>query len=229
MKTSKFHNERDDAVAKSVFRNIPITALINNAGVMACPYSLTKDGFEMQMGTNHFGHFYLTQLLLPQLLKSKSRVVNVSSLMHAMWKVPCTEETYNQQLNKQTYTPWHAYSLSKTANIHFTVELQRRFGSQGLQAYVLHPGGVDTGLQRHVSLSEWFITPVRLLLLKTQLEGAQTNLFCAVSDEAAPGKYHSDCHVTEVGNPHADNPDRAREWWNYSEEIIAKKIKEHSS
>ena len=229
MKTSKFHNERDDAVAKSVFRNVPITALINNAGVMACPYSLTKDGFEMQMGTNHFGHFYLTQLLLPQLLKSKSRVVNVSSSAHSMWKVPCTEETYNQQLNKQTYTPWNAYSLSKTANIHFTVELQRRFGSQGLRAYVLHPGAVYTNLGRHTPLSQWFAVPVLALIFKTQLEGAQTNLFCAVADEAAPGKYHSDCHVTELGNPQADNPDRAREWWDYSEEIIAKKIKEHRS
>lgn len=193
---------------------------------MACPYARTKDNFEMQMGTNHFGHFYLTQLLLPQLLKSQSRVVNVSSAAHGMWPVACTSETYTEQLNKQTYTPWRAYSISKTANIYFTIELQRRFGTQGLQAYSLHPGGVDTGLQRHVSLSQWFLTPLRLLLLKTQLEGTQTNLFCAVSDEAVPGKYHSDCHVDEVAYPCADNPERAREWWDYSEKIIDEKIKE---
>jgi retinol dehydrogenase-12 len=193
---------------------------------MICPYSHTKDGFEMQMGTNHFGHFYLTQLLLPQLLKSKSRVVNVSSLAHVMWQVPCTVETYNQQLNKQTYTRMRAYSLSKTANIYFTIELQRRFGAQGLQAYALHPGAVNTGLQRHVSLSKWFTAPLQSLLFKTQLEGAQTNLFCAVSDEAVPGKYHADCQVTEVANPYADNPERAREWWDYSEKIVAEKIKE---
>ncbi len=212
----------------SVFisRDTPITALINNAGVMACPYSLTKDGFEMQMGTNHFGHFYLTQLLLPQLLKSKSRVVNVSSLAHAMWQVPCTVETYTEQLNKQTYTPWHAYSISKTANIYFTIELQRRFGAEGLRAYVLHPGGVATDLQRHIGLIQRLTAPLQLLILKTPLEGAQTNLYCAVSDEALPGKYHADCRYTGFGNPHADNLEQARKWWDYSEKIVAEKIKE---
>jgi len=150
MKESKFHTDNQYFIDQSIFiifRNAPITALINNAGVMACPYSHTKDDFEMQMGTNHFGHFYLTQLLLPQLLKSKSRVVNVSSLAHVMWQVPCTVERYNEVLNKQTYKPWHAYSLSKTANIYFTIELYRRFGAQGLRAYSLHPGGVDTALK----------------------------------------------------------------------------------
>jgi NAD(P)-dependent dehydrogenase (short-subunit alcohol dehydrogenase family) len=193
---------------------------------MATPYSHTKDGFEMQMGTNHFGHFYLTQLLLPQLLKSKSRVVNVSSAAHAMWQVACTPDTYAEQLNKQTYTPWHAYSISKTANIYFTIELQRRFGAQGLRAYSLHPGAVNTGLQRHISMSQWFAAPLLWLVFKTQLEGAQTNLFCAVSDEAVLGKYHHECHEHKLGNPYADNPQRASEWWEYSEKIVAEKIKE---
>ncbi|CAF0795057.1 unnamed protein product [Adineta ricciae] len=206
--------------------NAPITALINNAGVMACPYALTKDGFEMQMGTNHFGHFYLTKLLLPQLLQSKSRVVNVSSLAHVMWQVPCTSDTYAQQLNKETYKPWSAYSISKTANIYFTRELHRRFRSQGLNAYVLHPGGVDTGLQRHTPMSQLLFAPIRWLLFKTQLEGAQTNLYCAVADDVVSGKYYSDCHELELGNPHADNPQRAQEWWDYSEKIIAEKIKD---
>jgi retinol dehydrogenase-12 len=194
---------------------------------MACPYSLTKDGFEMQMGTNHFGHFYLTQLLLPQLLKSKSRVVNVSSTAHALWQVPCTLETYTEQMNKETYKPWNAYAISKIANIYFTIELQRRFGSEGLRAYSLHPGGVATGLQRHISISQLVNVPVRFLIFKTELEGAQTNLFCAVSDEAVPGKFHSDCQEFGLGNPHADNPEQAREWWDYSEKIVAEKIKEH--
>lgn len=202
----------------------PITALINNAGVMACPYSHTKDGFEMQMGTNHFGHFYLTQLLLPQLLRSKSRVVNVSAAGHALWQVACTSDTYAEQLNKQTYVPVRAYSLSKIANIYFTIELQRRFGTQGLRAYVLHPGGVRTGL--HTAMSNWLTAPLLFLIFKTPLEGAQTTLFCSVSDEAVPGKYHSNCRQSQLGNPHADNPERARDWWEYSEKIVAEKIKE---
>ncbi|CAF3672441.1 unnamed protein product [Adineta steineri] len=211
---------------KSEGEDAPITALINNAGVMACPYSTTKDGFETQMGTNHFGHFYLTQLLLPQLIKSKSRIVNVSSLAHAMWQVPCTSDTYAKQLNKQTYTPWNAYALSKTANIYFTHELHRRFHTQGVTSYVLHPGGVDTGLQRHVAMSQVFFAPLRMLLFKTQLEGAQTNLFCAVSDDVVSGKYYSDCRETELANPHANNSEQAREWWEYSEKIVAEKIKQ---
>jgi len=165
-------------------------------------------------------------LLAKVLLANIPPPVNISLTAHAMWQVPCTVETYNEVLNQQTYTPWHAYSLSKTANIYFTIELQRRFGAQGLRAYVLHPGGVDTGLQRHVAISQWLTLPLRLLIFKTELVGAQTNLFCAVSDEAVPGKYHSDCRVAELANPHADNPERAREWWDYSEKIVAEKIKE---
>ncbi|CAF1534063.1 unnamed protein product, partial [Adineta steineri] len=112
----------------------------------------------------------------------------------------------------------------KIANIYFTMELQRRFGAQGLRAYVLHPGLVRTSL--HAAMSNWFAAPLILLLFKTPLEGAQTNLFCSVSDEAVPGKYHSDCRQSELGNPHAENSERAREWWEYSEKIVAEKIKE---
>ncbi|CAF1561848.1 unnamed protein product, partial [Adineta steineri] len=119
-----------------------------------------------------------------------------------------------------------AYSISKTANIYFTQELHRRFGAQGLKSYVLHPGAVETGLARHLPLFKLISTPFRLLIFKTQLEGTQTNLFCAVSDDVISGKYYSDCHETELGNPHALNPERAREWWEYSEKMVSEKIKE---
>jgi NAD(P)-dependent dehydrogenase (short-subunit alcohol dehydrogenase family) len=209
-------------------RNTKITALINNAGVMACPYSKTKDGFELQMGTNHFGHFYLTQLLLPRL--QSSRIVNVSSFAHIIWRVPCDAAHYAQMCNSNTYKPWSAYSLSKSANIIFTRELQRRYASSHqIRAYSLHPGGVDTQLSRHMDINQLIrsITkPLVYLLLKTPLEGAQTNLYCALSNEAQPGGYHSDCQPTAILNKYADNDDIARDWWDYSEQVINEKLKD---
>ncbi len=209
-------------------RNMKITALINNAGVMACPYSKTKDGFELQMGTNHFGHFYLTQLLLPRL--QSSRIVNVSSIAHTLWRVPCDAVHYAQMCNPNTYKPWRAYSLSKSANIIFTRELQRRYGtSHKILAYSLHPGAVDTQLDRYVDINNLvrsLLQPMKYLLYKTPLDGAQTNLYCALSNEAQPGSYHSDCQPTSVLSPYDDNDDIARAWWDYSEQVINEKLKE---
>ena len=143
-----------------ISRKTPITALINNAGVMACPFTKTKDGLEMQMGTNHFGHFYLTKLLLPRL--QSSRIVNVSSLGHSIWRVPCDAAHYTQMCHPESYNRWSAYSLSKNANIIFTQELQRRYSSShGIRAYSLHPGVVMTQLERHMGISDFVQTIVR--------------------------------------------------------------------
>ncbi|CAF2875653.1 unnamed protein product [Rotaria sp. Silwood2] len=208
--------------------NRMITALINNAGVMACPYSKTKDGFELQMGTNHFGHFYFTKLLLPRLYSS--RIVNVSSLGHALWRVPCDIAHYTQMCNPNTYNRWSAYSLSKSANILFTRELQRRYSaSHKIRSYSLHPGGVNTQLDRHISASNIIrnlAKPIRYLLFKTPLEGAQTNLYCALSDDAKPGAYHADCQPMPVANKYVEDDEIAREWWDYSENVINEKLKD---
>jgi NAD(P)-dependent dehydrogenase (short-subunit alcohol dehydrogenase family) len=209
-----------------IYSKQKITALINNAGVAGCPYSKTKDGFELQMGTNHFGHFYLTKLLLPRL--NSSRIVNVSSLGHFIWKVPCDASHYAQMYNPNTYNRWSAYSLSKSANIIFTRELQRRYSiTHHIRAYSLHPGGVSTQLDRHIDISNLMraaIKPIRCLFFKTPLEGAQTNLYCALSDEAQPGAYHADCHPTPVLNEYVENDEVARDWWDYSEKIINEKL-----
>ncbi len=209
-------------------RNTKITALINNAGVMACPYTKSKDGFELQMGTNHFGHFYFTQLLLPRL--QSSRIINVSSAAHFRWPVPCDASHYAQMCNPNTYHPWSAYSLSKTANILFTRELQRRYStSYNIRTYSLHPGSVNTQLDRHIGLNEFIrrlVKPIRYVIFKTSLEGAQTNLYCALSDEAKPGEYHADCQPTAVFHKYAKDDKLAQEWWDYSEEIINDKLKD---
>jgi len=116
--------------------------LINNAGIMAAPYALTVDGFESQIGTNHLGHFALTNLLLPKLT---DRVVSVSSFAH--WPGRINFDDLNWKTRR--YSPWLAYSQSKLANLLFTSELQRRLESVGspLRALAAHPGYSHTNLQ----------------------------------------------------------------------------------
>ena len=116
--------------------------LINNAGIMAAPYMLTADGFESQIGTNHLGHFALTNLLLPKL---SDRVASVSSMAH--WPGRISFDDLNWK--KRRYSPWLAYSQSKLANLLFTSELQRRLEAAGspLRALAAHPGYSHTNLQ----------------------------------------------------------------------------------
>jgi NAD(P)-dependent dehydrogenase (short-subunit alcohol dehydrogenase family) len=116
--------------------------LINNAGIMAAPYALTADGFESQIGTNHLGHFALTNLLLPKLT---DRVVTVSSMAHWPGRINFDDLNWTNR----RYSPWLAYSQSKLANLLFTSELQRRLGAAGspLRALAAHPGYSHTNLQ----------------------------------------------------------------------------------
>ena len=119
-----------------------VDVLINNAGIMAAPFALTADGFESQIGTNHLGHFALTNLLLPKLT---DRVVSVSSMAH--WPGRIDFEDLNWK--NRRYSPWLAYSQSKLANLLFTSELQRRLDAVGspLRALAAHPGYSHTNLQ----------------------------------------------------------------------------------
>ncbi|MCV7443692.1 SDR family NAD(P)-dependent oxidoreductase [Mycobacterium paraense] len=119
-----------------------VDVLINNAGIMAAPYALTVDGFESQIGTNHLGHFALTNLLLPRLT---DRVVTVSSMAH--WPGRINFDDLNWK--NRRYSPWLAYGQSKLANLLFTSELQRRLDAAGspLRALAVHPGYSHTNLQ----------------------------------------------------------------------------------
>jgi NAD(P)-dependent dehydrogenase (short-subunit alcohol dehydrogenase family) len=121
-----------------------VDVLVNNAGIMATPYALTADDFEGQIGTNHLGHFALTNLLLPKLTE---RVVTVSSVMHRIGRLSLDD------LNWKTrrYSAWPAYGQSKLANLLFTSELQRRLDTVGssLRALAAHPGFSHTNLQGH--------------------------------------------------------------------------------
>src|SRR6478752_1412305 len=119
-----------------------VDVLINNAGIMAVPYAVTKDGFESQIGTNHLGHFALTNLLLP---KVTDRVVTVSSFMHVLGKISLKDLNWKAR----PYSAWLAYGQSKLANLLFTSELQRRLDAAGstVRAVAAHPGYSATNLQ----------------------------------------------------------------------------------
>ena len=126
-----------------------IDILINNAGVMAIPkLTITQDGFEMQFGVNHLGHFLLTNLLLDRIKETPSaRIVNVSSLAHTMGKMD-----FNNLNSEHSYSPWKAYGTSKLANILFTRSLAKHLAGTGVTANVLHPGSINTELGRHLSI-----------------------------------------------------------------------------
>ncbi len=119
-----------------------VDVLINNAGIMAVPYAVTKDGFESQIGTNHLGHFALTNLLLP---KVSDRVVTVSSFMHVLGKISLKDLNWKAR----PYSAWLAYGQSKLANLLFTSELQNRLDAAGspLKSRAAHPGYSATNLQ----------------------------------------------------------------------------------
>ena len=122
-----------------------IDILINNAGVMAPPYTITEDGFELQFGINHLGHFLLTNLLLERIKEAPAgRIVNVSSRTHRRGRI-----NFDDLQSKGSYSRFYAYGQSKLANILFTQSLAKRLRGTNTTAYSLHPGGVKTELGRH--------------------------------------------------------------------------------
>ncbi|XP_017014746.2 retinol dehydrogenase 13-like [Drosophila takahashii] len=171
--------------------------LINNAGVMHCPRTLTKDGFEMQLGVNHMGHFLLTHLLLDVLKKTApSRIVNVSSLAHTQGSINVDDLN-----SEKSYSRIGAYSQSKLANILFTRELAKRLEGTGVTTNSLHPGAVDTELSRNwPSIVSFLVRPLQLILFKTPVNGAQTTLYAALDPELkeVSGLYFSDCKAKDV-------------------------------
>ncbi|XP_004612475.1 retinol dehydrogenase 11 [Sorex araneus] len=186
--------------------------LINNAGVMMCPYSKTADGFEMHMGVNHLGHFLLTNLLLDKLKESApSRVVNVSSLAHHLGRI----QFHNLQSEK-FYNAGLAYCHSKLANILFTRELARRIKGSGVTTYSVHPGTVNTELVRHSTFLK-LMWRLFSFFVKNPQQGAQTTLHCALTEglESLSGSHFSDCQVAWI-SAQGRNETVARRLWDTS-------------
>ncbi|XP_077178616.1 retinol dehydrogenase 12-like [Paroedura picta] len=190
--------------------------LINNAGVMLCPYSKTVDGFEMQLGVNHLGHFLLTFLLLERLKKSApARIVNVSSLAHHCGKI-----RFHDLQSEKSYNRAMAYCQSKLANILFTRELAKRLQGTSVTVNALHPGSVRTELVRHIPVINILWQKI-IFFLKTPKEGAQTSVHCAVAEEleSVSGKYFSDCQPAYV-SPQGRNDETAKQLWRVSCELL---------
>ncbi|MPC22892.1 Retinol dehydrogenase 13 [Portunus trituberculatus] len=166
--------------------------LINNAGVMRCKKSYTKESIELQLGTNHMGHFLLTHLLLDKLKASvPSRVVNVSSVAHERGKI-----NFADLNSAKNYDEGEAYAQSKLANILFTRELAERLAGSGVTCNAVHPGLVYTDIGRHMSINKSWLAmfvlhPFLWLFLKTPRQGAQTIVHAALSPDLAEvtGKY----------------------------------------
>lgn len=190
--------------------------LINNAGVMACPRALTKDGFEMQIGTNHLGHFLLTNLLL-DLIKasSPSRIVNVSSEGHRIGGI-----YKNDLMSEKSYSKYKAYGQSKLANILFSRELSKKLEGSGVTVNSCHPGVVKTELGRHMNetVRKFIIKPLFEPFFKTPWEGAQTQIYLALDPDLdkTSGKYFSDC---KEKTPSSAARDDATAAWLYDKSI----------
>jgi NAD(P)-dependent dehydrogenase (short-subunit alcohol dehydrogenase family) len=203
--------------------------LLNNAGVMACPLERTAEGWEMQFATNHIGHFLFTCLLAPILrAAAPARIVNVSSAGHRFSGIVFDDIHYENR----PYDKWEAYGQSKTANVLFSVELDRRLGADGVHAYAIHPGMIMTELARHMSQDDLKELGRRRpagvkLEFKSIPAGAATSAYAATAPEleGRGGLYLEDCHVAGQKTPdsntgvsdYALDPEAARRLWTVSE------------
>jgi NAD(P)-dependent dehydrogenase (short-subunit alcohol dehydrogenase family) len=210
--------------------------LVNTAGVMASPPMKTEDGIELQFGTNHVGHFLLTNLLMPALLRgAPSLIISLSSRGHHFSPVVFDDI----QFQNRDYNKWAAYGQSKTANILFAVGLEDRFGGKGVHAYAVHPGGIMTELGRHLTEEDRERVRKRMdnpdFSWKTIPQGAATSVYAATAPEleGRGGVYLEDCHVSEINDDpealdgvksYALDTENADRLWEVSEEMVGEKF-----
>jgi NAD(P)-dependent dehydrogenase (short-subunit alcohol dehydrogenase family) len=208
-----------------------LNLLVNNAGVMYTPFEHTAEGFELHFGTNHLGHFLLTCLLVPELLAgAPSRVVNLSSGGHMGSDVVWDDPNYE----RREYDKFAAYGQSKTANILFSVELDRRLGDRGVHAYAVHPGMIATELGRYMTREDMTALMERakrgpsggMPPRKSLEQGAATTVWAAVAPEldAQGGTYLADCQVTDQHAPWARDPESAARLWALSESLVGERF-----
>jgi NAD(P)-dependent dehydrogenase (short-subunit alcohol dehydrogenase family) len=201
----------------------PIDVLINNAGVMATPEQRTKDGFELQIGTNHLGHLALTNLLLRHVT---DRVVTVSSGAHRAGSIRLDDLNWE----RGRYQRWLAYSQSKLANLLFTLELQRRFAEAGsdLRAVAAHPGWAATNLQHHTEsrLQDSLMAIGNRVWAQSDEMGALPTLYAATQDIPGGSFVGPDGFAEQRGHPRlvgrskaASDEETARRLWELSEEL----------
>ncbi|KAF0902512.1 hypothetical protein E2562_017911 [Oryza meyeriana var. granulata] len=206
-----------------------LNILINNAGIMACPFQLSKDGIELQFATNHVGHFLLTNLLLDKMKLTarktgvQGRIINVSSVAHKRSDGSCFD--LNKLNDKSRYKPFIAYSHSKLANILHANELASFFQEEGcnLTANSLHPGVILTNITRYVATNSVVISilSVANLFLKNTQQGAATTCYLALHPDVkdVSGKYFADCKEA-TPRPVARDAELAKRLWDFSEKLV---------
>jgi NAD(P)-dependent dehydrogenase (short-subunit alcohol dehydrogenase family) len=202
-----------------------IDLLINNAGVMMTPKATTKDGFELQFGTNHLGHFALTNLLLDRVVAAPgSRVVTVSSVGHRFARGGIR---FDDLQSERDYSRIRAYGQSKLANLLFTYELQRRLQGTDTIAVAAHPGGSDTELSRNLPNALQFALPALRPLFQSAEMGALPSLRAATDPGVVGGQYFGpDGFGEQRGFPKvvassaaSHDTDAQRRLWTVSEEL----------
>jgi NAD(P)-dependent dehydrogenase (short-subunit alcohol dehydrogenase family) len=203
--------------------------LINNAGVMASPLFRVGPGWEGQFATNHLGHYVLTNLLWPSLTEG-ARVIELTSAAHRITDIHWDDLHFE----RDPYDKWQAYGQSKTANSLFAVQLDKLGQDAGVRAFAVHPGGIMTPLQRHLTREEmqasgWFDEDGNVLVeFKTPEQGAATTVWAATSPQldGEGGVYCADCDIADVVESiqaggggvmaHAVDPDSAARLWEVS-------------
>jgi NAD(P)-dependent dehydrogenase (short-subunit alcohol dehydrogenase family) len=230
-----------DCSDKLLEKGEPFDVVIANAGVMATPFTYTKDGFEMQFGTNHLGHFVFVNRIA-SLIRAGGRLINLSSAGHRYSNVDLQDPNFE----RTEYEPFVAYGRSKTANILFSVAFDNRHRERGVRAAAVHPGGIRTELGRYTDVGrlETMIAQINKQLaaegkapfqLKTVPQGAATSVWAAVvapADEIG-GRYCENCHVgnvvpddvtitvaSEGVRAYALDPTNAEALWKKSEEMV---------
>jgi NAD(P)-dependent dehydrogenase (short-subunit alcohol dehydrogenase family) len=215
--------------------------LVANAGVMACPFDRTADGFEMQFGTNHIGHFLLVNRLAPTLVAAArrrgapSRVVVLSSRGHQMSDVDLDDHAFE----RTPYDKWSGYGRSKTANVLFAIGFDARHRDRGVRAFAVHPGTILTELGRHMGREDLEELQRRrpggaAMQFKTVEAGAATQVWAATAPEleGRGALYLEDCRIADVIDApgtegvlrYAVDPARADALWARSEELVGERF-----
>lgn len=207
--------------------NVPLNILINNAGVMFCPFEISEDGLEMHFATNHVGHFLLTKLLLDKMKKTaketgiEGRVVNLSSLAHLI--------TYDEGIrlnginDESGYSDKKAYGQSKLANILHANELSRRLREEGanVTANSVHPGCIMTNLMRYTMNLMRVFKFLTGFLWKNVPQGAATTCYVALHPDlkGVSGKYFADCNEVNTSSV-AQDKDLAMKLWDFTMRLL---------
>ncbi|KDQ21285.1 hypothetical protein BOTBODRAFT_197762 [Botryobasidium botryosum FD-172 SS1] len=213
--------------------------LINNAGIMATPYELTKDGFEMQFQSNYLGHFAFTHPLIPLLVETSKdpstsvRIVQVSSMGHNFAKDDVSfrsDLAYSETVNREFGTPWARYGQSKLASILFAKELSRRLADHRIFSSALHPGNISTELNRGTLQSYPWAKPVFKvidLFLITPYKGAISPLYAATAEEIEKNDWRGEWFdpLAKHASPSklAQNAQLTQDLWTLSEKIVLEK------